>query len=134
MASSSGDATGAKLTQLAALIQTSVASYLEHQHEREGSLPSRPLFEAQRTLLAAAGLLTELVSSPSSRLLEVSSQYFESRALHVAANQRIADKLAAAGDAGLDLATLAAQVGIEPRKLGMHLRALGFSVPALAFD
>ena len=45
-------------------------------------------------MLAAVGMVTELVSDPSSRLLEVSSQYFEARALRIAAERRIPDLLA----------------------------------------
>lgn len=85
----------------------------------EASLPSRELFEAQRTLLATTGKLVELISSPSSRLLEVSSQYNEARCLHIAAVLRIPDLLADHGDEGVPIERLAEKVGIETRKLGM---------------
>lgn len=81
--------------------------------------PSREVFDLQRNLLAAAGKLTELTSSPSSRLLEVSSQYFEARALHIAADKRIPDILSNAAGGSLHISALAAKVGIEPRKLCM---------------
>lgn len=80
-------------------------------------LPDRELFDHQRTLLAAAGTLTELVSEPQDRLLEVSSQYFEARALHIAADARIPNILAKYGDRGLAIDALASEVGIESRKL-----------------
>lgn len=55
------------------------------------SLPSDTLYTAQRTVLAAVGKLTELVSEPNMRLLEVSSCYWEARCLHVAAERQIPD-------------------------------------------
>lgn len=106
-----------KLLQLGALVQSSITSYLEHSSEKEGKLPSRAHFDAQRSILAASGALTELVSDPSSRLLEVSTQYFEARALHIAAEQRFADVFAAAGEDGISVQALAERSGIEPRKL-----------------
>jgi len=93
----------------------------------EAQLPSRELFEAQRTLISASGMFTELVATPSQRLLEVSSQYNESRCLHIAAELRVADIIARAGnDQGVHVRQLSAEVGIENRKLGtfeqlMHL-------------
>lgn len=89
--------------------------------ESEANLPSRKLFEAQRTLIATTGKLVELVSSPSSRLLEVSSQYNEARCLHIAAVLRIPDILAEDGDKGVSMEHIAEKVGLEKRKLGMFL-------------
>jgi hypothetical protein len=110
-----------KLLQLGGLIQSAIASYVAQrqspQKEDEGTLPSKPLFDAQKTLLSAAGLLTELVSEPRGRLLEVSSQYFEARALHIAADKRVADILAENGSSGVDVQSLAKKLGIESRKL-----------------
>lgn len=91
------------------------------------NLASWDLFQAQRTLLSATGLLTELVTDPSSRLLEVSSQYNESRALHIAAGLRVPDLLAEGterGRNGLAVEELGTKVGIEPRKLSRLLRCL----------
>lgn len=87
--------------------------------ESEKTLPSHELFEAQRTLIAATGKLTELVSDPSSRLLEVSSQYNEARCLHIAAVLKIPDFLSESGNKGVSLEDVAKKVGIEKRKLGM---------------
>ncbi|KAK4236295.1 hypothetical protein C8A03DRAFT_35829 [Achaetomium macrosporum] len=115
------DPLSCKLLQLGGLIQTSIASYIANkdpvQPEGHDTLPSKPLFDAQRALLSAAGMLTELVSEPRSRLLEVSSQYFEARALHIVADKRIPDILAKHGEQGLGIDKIAAQVGIESRKL-----------------
>ncbi|KAI0196797.1 S-adenosyl-L-methionine-dependent methyltransferase [Xylaria flabelliformis] len=117
-----------RLLQLGGLIQTSIANYVNLKHssvkENESSLPAKPLFDAQRTLLAAAGLLTELVSQPQNRLLEVSSQYFEARALHIIADKRIPDIIAKNGDQGVDIKILASIVGIEYRKLSRVMRCL----------
>ncbi|RYC54807.1 hypothetical protein CHU98_g11403 [Xylaria longipes] len=117
-----------RLLQLGGLIQMSIANYVNSKHslaeKNESSLPAKPLFDEQRTLLAAAGLLTELVSEPQNRLLEVSSQYFEARALHIVADKRIPDILAKSGDKGVDIKTLASTVGIEYRKLSRLMRCL----------
>lgn len=91
--------------------------------ESEANLPSHELFEAQRTLIAATGKLVELVSSPSSRLLEVSSQYNEARCLHIAAVLRIPDILVENSGKGVSMERIAEKVGIETRKLGMFLDA-----------
>ncbi|KAI1132514.1 S-adenosyl-L-methionine-dependent methyltransferase [Nemania abortiva] len=117
-----------RLLQLGDLIQTSISNYVKLKNssiEENGStLPAKPLFDAQRTLLGAAGLLTELVSEPQNRVLEVSTQYFESRALHIIADKRIPDILAKSGDKGVDIKTLASAVGIEHRKLSRVMRCL----------
>lgn len=80
-------------------------------------LPSRKLHQAQRRVLAIAGSLTELVSEPPSRIIEVACQYWESRALYLAAERRIPDLLAAAGDRGLSAVELGEKTGVEPKKL-----------------
>ncbi|KAI0437523.1 S-adenosyl-L-methionine-dependent methyltransferase [Xylaria telfairii] len=117
-----------RLLQLGGLIQMSIANYVNLKHlsveKNESSLPPKPLFDAQRALLAAAGLLTELVSEPQNRLLEVSSQYFEARALHIVVDKRVPDILAKGGDRGVDIKTLASAVGIEYRKLSRVMRSL----------
>ncbi|KAI0465612.1 S-adenosyl-L-methionine-dependent methyltransferase [Xylaria cf. heliscus] len=117
-----------RLLHLGGLIQMSIANYVSSKNsyveKNESSLPSMPLFNAQRTLLAAAGLLTELVSEPQNRLLEVSSQYFEARALHIVTDKRVPDILAKGGDQGVDIKTLASVVGIEYRKLSRIMRCL----------
>ena len=80
-------------------------------------LPSRELFDARRTVIAATGKLVELVASPSESLIEVTSQYNESRCLHIVTALRVPDLLAKAGESGLAIEKLSADVGIETRKL-----------------
>lgn len=86
-------------------------------------LPSRELHEMQKIVLAAAGSLIEVVSDPGDRLIEVATQYLEARALHIAAERRIADLLASAkasdGDhgAGLSIKEISNATGIEHLKL-----------------
>jgi hypothetical protein len=82
-------------------------------------LPSPRLHEATRTVLAITGAATELVAEPYSRIQEVACQYFESRALFVAAERRIPDLLARAGEDGLNVGEIAEATGIEERKLCM---------------
>lgn len=88
------------------------------KESKEDTLPSHQLFEARRRVIAATGNLVELVSSPSSRLLEVSSQYNEARCLHIAAALRIPDLLDKGGKDGVSMEDVAKNVGIEKRKLG----------------
>lgn len=80
-------------------------------------LPSHELYQAQRTILAIAGKLTELISEPCSRILEVACQYWECRALSIAAERRIPDLLAAKGMDGVDVKVLAEKTDIETAKL-----------------
>ncbi|KAI9674799.1 MAG: hypothetical protein M1817_001703 [Caeruleum heppii] len=87
-------------------------------------LPSTKLYQARQTLLAVAGKLTELASDPQSRLQEISSQYFESRALHICVEHRVPDLLDDAGASGRSVESLGAQIGIEPLKLSRVLRCL----------
>lgn len=121
-----------KLLQLLELVEQSVKNVIKawanpqvHPEEVSGieNLATWELFNAQRVLVAASGMFTELVANPSSRLLEVSSQYNESRALHIAAELRIAD-LVAKKPSGMPVNELSAIVGIESRKLCM-LMCLG---------
>lgn len=106
-----------QLRQLGDLINSSIQTVVKLNEASKGELPAKPLFDAQRALLSAAGKLTELVSQPSTRVLEVSSQYFEARCLHIVADKHVPDILAKAGDAGVHVTGIAKSVGIEPRKL-----------------
>lgn len=115
------DQTTLQLLQLSGLIQSSIADYVaakqRNNAKSEGSLPSHSLFEAQRTLLSAAGMLTELVSDPSSRIIEVAFQHFEARSLHLAASLRVPEILEEHGETGCGIHELSARVGVEARKL-----------------
>ncbi|KAL9034022.1 MAG: hypothetical protein Q9214_007235, partial [Letrouitia sp. 1 TL-2023] len=74
----------------------------------------------QRTILAITGALTELVSEAPSRVNEVTSQFWESRALAIAAERRIPDLLKDAGEEGIDVQEIANSTGIEGLKLCQH--------------
>ncbi|KAL8751754.1 MAG: hypothetical protein Q9199_006209, partial [Rusavskia elegans] len=89
-------------------------------------LPSLRLYEAQRTLLALTGKLTELVAEPSLRIMEVGCQYWESRALFIACERRIPDMLANPQDnqIGVSIKVLGGKTGIEADKLSRILRTL----------
>lgn len=87
-------------------------------------LPSRKLHDAQRTIYAITGSLIELVAEPWSRVQEVGCQYWESRALYIAAERRIPDLLAEAGEHGMDIQELGQKTGIEYLKLSRLLRCL----------
>ncbi|EPS43342.1 hypothetical protein H072_2599 [Dactylellina haptotyla CBS 200.50] len=122
------DGTTQQLLDLSELIQTAVADYAAAKSSKpenvEGSLPSHALFEAQKILLSAAGMITALVSNPSLRVMEVALQHFESRSLHLAASLRIPEILEERGDAGCDIKDLAARVGVESKKLSRVMRCL----------
>lgn len=80
-------------------------------------LPSWRLHQAQRTILAISGTLTELVIEPQNRLTEFMAQYWEARALYIAAERSIPDLLHEAGDEGLEVGLIAKKTGIEHLKL-----------------
>lgn len=80
-------------------------------------LPSRKLHDAQRTILAITGSLTELVAEPASRIQEVACQYWESKALYIATERRIPDLLAEAEEDGMDIQEVGQKTGIEFHKL-----------------
>lgn len=109
-----------QLRQIGNLVQSSIDTVVNLNETSKGDLPAKPLFDAQRALLSAAGKLTELVSQPSTRILEVSSQYFEARCLHIVADKRVPDILAEAGNDGVHVDKIAKSVGIEARKLCKH--------------
>ncbi|KAJ5769698.1 hypothetical protein N7520_004257 [Penicillium odoratum] len=88
------------------------------------ALPSYELFNAQRTIAAALGKLAELVPEPSVRILEVATQFQESRALYIAAERRIPDILAPHDQQGLSVTEISEKVKIEHRKLSRILRYL----------
>lgn len=61
------------------------------------------------------------------RIIELGCQYWESRALYIAAERRVPDLLAKVeqqGDSGVTAAGLSKEVGIESRKLERILRCL----------
>ncbi|RYP31586.1 hypothetical protein DL767_005695 [Monosporascus sp. MG133] len=122
-----------KLRQLASLVTSATEAVIAEWTEGETTppdtidgiqLPSHRLYGAQRILAAAAGSIEELVCDPSLRLLNFSTQYVESRALHIAAEHRIADLLEDARDSELHVQELAKTIGIETEKLSRILRLL----------
>ena len=82
------------------------------------SLPSHELYQAQRTVLAITGSLTELVHDGPGRIQELACQFWESRALFIAAERRIPDLLAEADGQTLTAEQLGSATGIEYLKLG----------------
>ncbi|KAL8784354.1 MAG: hypothetical protein Q9213_004006 [Squamulea squamosa] len=87
-------------------------------------LPSVRLWEATKTIETISGALVELVCEPNQRVQQVLTQFFESRALFIAAERRIPDLLAEAGAQGMDIDVLAAKTGIEASKLSRIIRTL----------
>jgi len=126
----------ADLLQLSHLLSTNIQTVIQEWSKEQlpsatndgaspSMLPSRKLYEAQRTLLAITGTLTELIAEPSLRILEVGCQYWESRALYIACERRIPDLLAGCcGGQGVGIMELSHKTGIEAGKLARLLRCL----------
>ncbi|KAJ5725584.1 uncharacterized protein N7483_006941 [Penicillium malachiteum] len=87
-------------------------------------LPTQASYDAHKTILGAVGKIQELVSSPPIRLIETSCQFYESRALHIAAEHRIADLLAAHDEQGLAVTELATKANVDTDMLLRILRVL----------
>ena len=82
-------------------------------------LPSPALYDARRTLVGACGMASDLVAEPRQRLMEISVGYYSSRALHIAAQGRVADVIADADTGeGVHVYEIANKTGVEHRKLG----------------
>ncbi|KAF2205777.1 S-adenosyl-L-methionine-dependent methyltransferase [Delitschia confertaspora ATCC 74209] len=115
-----------QLLQTLDLISTSVKAVIAECEQKASAriLPSQELFDAQRIVIAATGKLTELVSEPSARILEVATQFQESRAIYIAAERRIPDVLSKAGDGAMSVYDISKEVKIESRKLSRILRYL----------
>lgn len=112
----------AQLLQLSELLTSSIQTVISEWSDESKktpvpAIPSHVLFEAQRTILAITGALTELVSEPPSRINEVTSQFWESRALAIAAECRIPDLLKGADEEGVEIQQIADSTGIEGLKL-----------------
>jgi len=123
------DQPGEQLRELLRLLSSAVESLA---HERDVSLSSNvpgmgnkdtsistahPEDDAVKVIRAALGSLESLVLDPHELLLGFSSSYLLSRALHIAADQNIAEHLAQAGQDGLHVSHLARISGVEEGKL-----------------
>lgn len=121
--------TSARAQKLLALVdlvasasQTVIQEWEKADTTSDTGLPSFELYNAQRTIIGACGAFSELVNNPHHRLLEVSAGYFESRALHIAVEHRIAEVLATVDQSqGMHVKDLAAKIGINVQKLGTEL-------------
>ena len=81
-------------------------------------LPSPALFEARRIFVGACGMGMELVQDPVPRLTVLATSYFDSRALRIAAEGRIADALDGIDSReGMPVSDIAARVGIPTQQL-----------------
>ncbi|KAH8602457.1 S-adenosyl-L-methionine-dependent methyltransferase [Bisporella sp. PMI_857] len=87
-------------------------------------LPSKNSYEAHKSILGSLGKIQELVSTPSIRLIETSHQFYESRALHIAAEHRIADVVAGHEVEGVNVVEIAEKTGLDEDKLTRILRVL----------
>lgn len=86
----------------------------------ENSIPPLQLHDAQRTIIGSCGGLSELLLHPEHLISEVALGFFQSRALHIAAENRIADILATAEHGnGMAIKEIGAKVALDPHKLGL---------------
>ena len=125
-----------QLLQLSTLITTNIhhviSAWASEPTTSSTTLPSPALHKAQCTLVAAMGKLTELIAEPSVRILELGCQYWESRALYIAVERRVADLLAEHADGngneygkgGLSADELGTAIVNEGRKLERIMRCL----------
>ncbi|THH33191.1 hypothetical protein EUX98_g946 [Antrodiella citrinella] len=89
------------------------------------SIPSHELYNARRNALSAMGVCGELIQAPHVRLMEMSNQFYESRALHIAGDVRIADILEVGDhEKGMHIDELSRHTGINANKLARVLRTL----------
>ncbi|KAI0789398.1 S-adenosyl-L-methionine-dependent methyltransferase [Abortiporus biennis] len=88
-------------------------------------VPSHKLYNARQTIEGAVGTCLELVQDPRQRLLEMTYQFHDARALHIAAEARIAEILDKGDkDNGVSIQSLGDQTGIQKQKLMRILRTL----------
>jgi hypothetical protein len=109
------------LLKLSSLISTTTASLisaLSGSTTTDSVIPSTQIYNLQQTLISATAMLSSLISDPRVRLIEISAQFTESRALHIVVEKRIPDLLAKSGESGVHITAIGKSVGIEALKLG----------------
>lgn len=87
------------------------------------AFPPGELYEARQIAVSAGAMIVDLVQDPQIRILELGSQYYEARALHITVEKGVPDILAEAPQ-GVPIEDLAARTGVKAHKLGRILRAL----------
>lgn len=81
-------------------------------------VPSKALYDGRRTVLGTIGIFLELVQEPQARLMEVTHEFYEARALQIAAEARIPDILAEADPkVGVPIDLLSKRTGVKAHKL-----------------
>ena len=91
--------------------------------ETTSPLPSRRLYEAQRVIRGACGMVVDLVQDPRVRLFELSTCFALAQAFDTTVRAGVPDLLARAdedegGRRGVSLAELSRRSGVDERKLG----------------
>lgn len=82
-------------------------------------LPSRQLYEAQRVVRGACGMVIDLVQDPRTRLLELSTSLGLAQAFDTTVRAGVPDLLASADESGgLPLTELSTRSGVDERELG----------------
>ena len=82
-------------------------------------LPSRQLFEAQRVIRGACGMVADLVQEPRLRLFELSTSFALSQAFDTTIRAGIPDILTSADETvGVSVTELSKRSGVDEKKLG----------------
>ena len=90
------------------------------KHPSTPPLPSRQLFEAQRVIRGACGMVVDLVQEPRLRLYEVSTSFALSQAFDTSIRAGVPDILAKADEfTGISVTELSKRSGVDEKKLGL---------------
>ncbi|OAP57195.1 hypothetical protein AYL99_07933 [Fonsecaea erecta] len=130
MPSSMNSKPAAQLRAVLALLSVAVENLASEWESSPGddfassSTVSHAEHDAVKVIIAALGSIESLVLDPHTRLLNLSMSYLISRALHVAAEHRLAELLARAEEGGATAGHLARTTGLEEGKLCRVMRTL----------
>ena len=87
-------------------------------------LPSRQLYEAQRVIRGACGMVGNLVQDPRMRLVELSTSFALAQAFETTVRAGVPDLLASTDESGgLPLTELSERSGVDEKKLGLFSRS-----------
>lgn len=91
------------------------------------SVPSHALHNARKRIQGAMGVCSELVLDPRARLMEMAIEFYEARALHIAAEVRVADILDSGDhEKGMSADEIGRRTGIKAHKIGEVFSYLSF--------
>ncbi|THH22375.1 hypothetical protein EUX98_g8213 [Antrodiella citrinella] len=97
----------------------------EETSPSDGLVPSQELYDGRRIIMGSVGVFLKLVADPRVRLMVITHEFYEARALQIVAEARIPDLLAE-GDpkVGVPIEVLSKKAGVKGQKLARVLRML----------